>query len=194
MRPIFTDQELAIKAQKIRETDLLGDGTEAPENKQLVFYVLAGVKPLSEVLSLHMEELSDDNLQPVPDNQEKVMAFFKELGLTAEARDDGQYLVSLDKKYIDAYLQALAQGRPADIYRAVGQAFGYPTSAVEACVSDWVNDDSSLLTYDEQDAYITEAGLPIDACVFRLSRAHYQAEIAEVKRWYAVLQKYDMLV
>lgn len=189
----FSDQELTQKAKLLHETSLLGNGTDELVEKQLVFYVLAGIKPLSEVVSLHMEEVSEGNFESVPDDQAQVKSFLGKLGLCYEAVDDGQYLVSLDKKYITEYLNLPRKKDATEAFRTAGTLFGYPATAVEACVQEWVHNKNSLLTFEEQDEHLQEAGLPVDASVFRFSRGHYKDEIAEVKRWYETLQEYDMI-
>jgi hypothetical protein len=171
----------------------VGDDVPLSE-KQLIFYVLAGIKPLSEVSSCHMEWLSPTYAESRGDDQAGVAAFLDSLGLRYAFRRpyDGNVTVSLQAELLRS-LDAVDLGADeATIYRRYGQLYGYPDTAVEAAVAEWVHDRPSLLSMKEQERVEDESGLPRDAFLFRLSTAHWQDEVETVRSWYAVLRAYGM--
>jgi hypothetical protein len=164
------------------------------EEKQLIFYVLAGIKPLSEVGSVHMEWLSPDYAESRPDSQEDVATFLDKLGLHYAFRSphDGTVTVSLREDLIRTAQAIDIHGDEATVYRKYGELYGYPETAVEAAVAEWAYGRPSLLRIDEQQQIEDASGLPREAFIFRFSKAHWQEELEIVRRWYAVLVTYGM--
>jgi hypothetical protein len=189
------DPALAQKAKLLKETPyFVVDNNAFLYEKQLIFYVLAGVKLASEVGSCHMEELSPTYLESRPDDQQEVAAFLESLGLhyAFKSSYNGTVTVSLDEELIRTYHHLDTLTDEASIYEAYGRLYGYPETAVAACVANWVHDQPTLMNMEEQEQIEREAGLPRGTAVFRFSKAHWQAELAVVRDWYAVLVQYGM--
>ena len=70
----------------------------------------------------------------------------------------------------------------------VGRLFGFPETAVRA----YTVGSQALLPLDEQDHVEQGANIPEAGAGFRLSRDHWQAELAVVKQWYAILNAYGL--
>jgi hypothetical protein len=121
--------------------------------KQLIFYVLAGVKPASEVGSFHMEELSPAYAEARPDDQRDVAAFLESLGLhyAFKSSYDGMVTVSLSEGSIRARCNINIPTNEASIYEASGRLYGYPETVIAACVANWVYDQSTLMSIEDHE-------------------------------------------
>jgi len=159
--------------------DITGDG-HSYHQKQTLFLVLAGEKPVGEALSGHIERLGDRG-RAVADNPDEVGTFLSSLGLAYDLSDSDesvtQAFVSLDPTLLQQYRTALTGDAGA-----AGRLFGYPDTAVAAFAAgpDW------LLPPDDQDRYVRAAGLM--AMDFRLSKDHWREELATVARWQVLIR------
>ncbi len=189
------DPPLAAKAKVLLESPyfVVDDGGAGIAEKQLIFYVLAGVKPAAEVGSFHMEELSPGYLESRPDNQEAVATLLGGLGLSYSFRQpyDGIATVSLHKQALRDRENINQLADEAEIYRAYGRLYGYPQSAVDAFVAEYVHGRSELMTVEEQTEIEQRSGLPKTAFLFRFSKAHWADALETVRRWHSTLVPYD---
>lgn len=189
-----TDPMLAEHAKQLLASPFFGGTDASLYEKQLIFYVLARIKPVSEVDSYHMEWLSPTYGESRSDDQADVAAFLESMKLHYAFKSpyDGTVTVSLRPELLDA-LQAIdLHGDEATVYRRYGELYGYPKTAVEAAVAEWVHGRPWLLSNTEQDRVEEESGLPHEAFCFRLSKAHWRKELATVRQWYEVLVAYGM--
>lgn len=187
------DPNLAKKAKLLLESSYLtGDGSLSA--KQLVFYTLAGIKPVSEVDSCHLVWLSPTYAESRNDSRAGVRSFLKSLGLQCAFKDpyDGTVMVSLQKELLQAMRSIKTRGDEATVYQRYGELYGYPETAVEAVVNEWVRGLPSLLSNDEQDRVESDSGLPRDAFFFRLSKEHWQEELQTLREWYGMLVLYRL--
>jgi hypothetical protein len=192
---IIRDPELVEKAKLLKASPYFAiEGDESLSEKQLIFYVLAGIKPVSEVGSCHTEWLSPIYGESRGDDQAGVAGFLKQLSLHFRFKSpyDGAAIVSLHEKLIQAEQAIDIHGDEAAVYRTCGRLYGYPETAVEACVADWAYDKPSLLSFEEQQRIEGKSGLPREAFFFRFSKAHWQEELETVQQWYDVLKAYGV--
>ena len=188
------DPSLAAKAKLLLESQyFLGDEL-SQQDKQLIFYVLAGIKPVSEVVSQHMEQVTPTRSEARPDDQAKVAKFLETLGLRYAFQEpyDGMVIVSLQDVLPSELQAAYASKDEAAMYQKVGELFGYPKTAVDACVAEWAHGQPSLLSIEDQERIEESANLLPGTVFFRFSRAHWRAELATVRQWHAVLMDYGM--
>lgn len=176
------NSSLHRKAKLLRETALF-DGSPLGQpllEKQLIFLVLAGLKPVAEVASGHWEEVKGGR-KTVADDPLEVGTFFKQLGLSYSLSSfDGHAtdaVVALHQHLIKEYRQARGA-------TAVGRLFGYPETAVRAFEAG----GDALLSLPEQEQLEHDAGLPDGLTHFCLSRQHAGEELAVVKNWHTALQ------
>lgn len=190
------DPALANKAEQLLESPyFVVDNGASLYEKQLIFYVLAGIKPVSEVGSYHMEWLSPTYGESRGDDQAEVAAFLASLGLhyAFKLPYDGTVTVSLREELIRAAQAIDIHGDEATIYRKYGELYGYPKTAVDAAVAEWAYDRPSLLSIEEQRQIEDKSGLPRDSFIFRFSKADWKEELETVRQWYAVLTAYGMV-
>jgi hypothetical protein len=176
------DSSLQREAELLRETALF-DGSPLGRpllEKQLIFLVLAGFKPVAQVASGHWMEV-EGGRKTVADDPREVGSFLKSLGLCyslssfdAHATDA---IVALQPQLIDEY-------RHAQDATAVGRLFGYPETAVRAFESG----GDALLSSTEQEQLERDAGLPDGLTIFCLSRDHAAEELAVVTSWQEALR------
>lgn len=179
--------ELHHKARLLINSPLF-DGTPLGHpvlEKQLIFLVLAGLKPVAEVTSGHWVEV-ERGRKTVADDASEVSTFLKLLGLSHSLSSfDGHAtdaIVALRPHLIEEYRQAKGA-------MAVGRLFGYPETAVQAFEAG----GEALLSLAEQEQLEREAGLPDGFTHFCLSREHAVEELAVVKGWYTVLQAVELV-
>ena len=176
--------ELLHKAALLRASALFGEPTDGsvPYQKQVLFLVLAGQKPVGEAASGHWESTAAGR-RTVADDPELVAAFLTELGLAYELISfDGHAtdaLVSLDPALLTAYHQASASN---DV-TTIGRLFGYPDTAIAA----FVGGADALLDDAAYEQHVTDAGLDAAVIGFALSAAHWAEELAVARNWQALL-------
>lgn len=192
---IKADPELARRAAQLLASPYsvgTQDSAQLAE-KQLLFLVLAGLKPVAEVASGHWEVIPDGR-HTVFDDPIAVGGFLDELGLHHRLQHDTratEAVVALKPELLDAYKTALDH---EDVAR-IGELFGYHASAAQAFVPfASTGDDSELLPGADQDAVERQAGLADTFLVdFRFSRSHWQGELALCLRWQACLRQYGLM-
>lgn len=116
-------RRLLDSAAALRRTPYFSsEGADSPIEKQLIFYALAGVKPVSEVASFHAAWLSPEYAESRGDDQAGVAALLDSLGLHYDFRlqYDGIVAVSANAQSIaehrrfTALVARLRTGPPAD--------------------------------------------------------------------------------
>ena len=146
--------------------------------KQSIFLVLAGCKPVSEVTSGHW--VSDSaGRHTVADDPRAVRALLDSLGL--------KYALGGDEYGTDAVIaQTTALVRAfetADGSSETGRLFGYPPTAVSAFVG------GRLLSEARQTAVLEAGGIP-SFQLFRFSQDHWRDELAVAQAWQQTLAAY----
>ncbi len=185
MQATSLTDDLLHKARLLRESqffvDPSGDGTSY--EKQTLFLVLAGEKPVGEASSGHWETTKDGR-KTVADDPHDVGKFLASLGLVYNLSSfDGHAtdaIVALDEHSLERYRKADAIYDIAEI----GRLFGYPETAVAAFAAD---SESSLLDFEEVDSRAIAAGIDPSQVSFRLSKPHWADELATIQHWQALL-------
>lgn len=177
---------LARKAKLLKASGHFINHTElAPLiEKQSIFLVLAGKKPVSQATSSTWVK-TDYGAHAEPDDTRELQEFLGSLGLAYRLSSDDyttNALVSLEPGKLDDYIAA----EEADDMAAVGRLFGYPQTAIEAFARD------DCMEPDEQDKLIEAAGISVVIPSFRFSKTHAQQELAILKDWYQTLKQYDL--
>lgn len=149
-------------------------------NKQGLFLVLAGCKPISQVGSSHWE-MTAVGRKSVGDDPMTVEQFLISLELSYDIEPNPYVTIATVAKTPDL-IQQFKSSRAA---ASVGQLFGYPETAVKAF------ETKKLLSTEEQEGVEKDAGITIDC--FRFSQKFWCDEIKIVLKWQAVLAKYGML-
>lgn len=179
----FSPTELLKQSKILRQAQyFVGIGTSELDHlweKQLIFLVLAGMKPVSEVYSNHEIEVPDGWIS-VGDNLVAVEGFLDTLNLAHHVFDsDGMTMavVARTPQLVKDYMNSEEEDRR-------GLLFGYPATAVQAFV------EGDTITSEQRDYLLKQEGLP-DA-PFALSREHYREEIGVLHRWQGVLLSYGL--
>lgn len=162
--------------------------------KHGIFLTLAGLKPVSEASSSHLVA-TDYGSERVPDDPAEVAQLLDRLGLRHRIMREPHYLlvqVSLSEECLKQY-EAAGRLSLRDMYMETGRLFGYPMTAVEAYAEACTTDRDLRLTGKEQEAAERAAGIPQLGARFRLSREHWQAELAVLSEWSHVLRQYGLL-
>jgi hypothetical protein len=174
--------ELTLKlAEAIRTSpyfvDHSGDGTCV--EKQSLFLVVCGAKPVGSASSGHWEAMSDGR-RTVADDPDEVAAFLTGLGLSYQLTSpDGHAtdaVFSLDPELLVQYAAVPSTGDD----RLTGRLYGYPDTAVEAFAE---GRDALLPPEEEEEQRIADAGIDPNLVTFYLSRAHWRNELEVVRRW-----------
>jgi hypothetical protein len=150
-------------------------------DKQAVFLVVAGAKPVAEAASGHWLTTASGRAV-VADDPKAVANFLKSLGLAYQISGDGQATVAavaLRPDLVQAYLDARGDF-------AIGQLLGYPETAIAAYAQ------GDCLTIPEQEAAQQTAGMPPDFLPFRFSRDHWQEELLVATDWFELLRTYGL--
>lgn len=176
------DAGLLHKARQLKQSSLFvnpSDGAELLE-KQLIFLVLAGCKPVAEVASGHWIDVPGGR-RTVADDPGLVGEFLHSLGLFYHLSDFGGRAtgatVAVTSETLEQYTRAMGSSN-------VGKLFGYPDTAVRA----FQTGESALLPTGQQELREQEAGLPDTLTMFRLSLDHWAEELEVIEEWYSVLQ------
>ncbi len=185
------DPDLLTKAEQLKQTSLFVNPSDSSVllDKQLIFLVLAGMKPMTEVESGHWVDVPGGR-EVQADDRREVESFLRSLGVYFRLSQDHYYttaLVSLDPQLLDEFARAETYPEPY-IYEAVGRLFGYPETAVKAFAADL----SLCMPSQEQDRIESKSKMLSSLLHFRLSRAHWRDELAVVKQWHKVLQNYGL--
>lgn len=174
--------ELLEAARRLKESPFFvnpSDGVPLVD-KQQIFLVLAGYKPVSNVSSGHWVA-SPAGRRTVADDPNQVGAFLTSLGLAYHLwRFDDHAtnaVVALKPELVAHYLDS------SDTSTS-GRLFGYPDSAVKA----FTLGEEALLAPSEQEQCERERDLPDGLACFRLSRAHWADELAVVQQWHTTLR------
>ncbi|HEV2403006.1 MAG TPA: hypothetical protein VGS08_02285 [Candidatus Saccharimonadales bacterium] len=192
-QPPTKDKKLAEQARLLLASPYFvgtQDGALLAE-KQPIFLVLAGLKPLAEASSGHRETTANGR-HTAFDDPAAVGSFLRSLGLHYRLRHDEHAtdaLVALQPGLLDKYEQAAA-----DDVTTTGELFGYPKTAVTA-MGTYVQtgNETVLLPVQEQDDIERKAGLRDTYFVnFRFSRDHWKDELAICQHWYEVLRTYGL--
>lgn len=158
------DPELQEKATRLKTSRLFVNPSDAVAlmDKQLIFLVLAGEKPVAEVSSGHWVDLAGGRTT-VADDPDEVGALLTSLGLKFSLTNtDGNALdaiVSLRAEQVDEMVNA------RDVATA-GRLFGYPKTAVLALEQG----EDALIPLAEQHRIEAAAGLPPAGAGFSYSR------------------------
>jgi hypothetical protein len=192
----MNDLELKKKAQLLKESYLFTDLSPAMSQlkKQVIFLVLAGLKPVGETTSSHWAGAERGKVS-ASDNPVAVANFLDSLGLASRIAISNSYTLaqmSLESRLIEEYDST--ENLPVPLmYERVGRLFGYPQTAAAAFAAHTVGQDS-LLSGDEQSAIETQSGIPLSFGVsFRLSRSHWREEIEVMRQWADALDHYGFL-
>ncbi len=183
-QPISLQPELAAKVQQLKQSQFfVGTQRHAPyAEKQSIFLVLAGLKPVGEAFSGHWVPTATGR-RTIADDPKQVGAFLESLGLSYSLQSYENRLeavVALRPELVNEYRQ------PDRDSSTAGRLFGYPETAVLAFAS------GDLLPNEEQDKVEEEAGVDVIS-TFRFSRNHWPDELAVVKRWYEAMKRYGLL-
>ncbi len=176
---------LSEKARRLLASPLFVGPTDAAlSEKQTIFLVLAGLKPVAEAASGHW--VADAHGRHTePDDPAAVAMFLDSLGLAYRLSQDEHAtdaMVSLQPSLIEQSAAA------ANDLVSMGRLFGYPATAVEAFGRD------HCLPADEQERVEQDAGLDAGFFVgFRFSTQHWQEELAVLQQWNAVLRAYGLV-
>jgi len=172
------------KADILKQTDHFNSGYYNPgwSEKQAIFLVLAGKKPLGEAASAHYV-IEGTTATATPDDHAAVGELLSRLGLAYALTDRFGFTiatVSLDQPLVDQYVATHDM-------RIIGKLFGFPATAVAAF------DTNKAMDGDEQDRLLAEAGLANAPGFFRFSKDHAQEELAVVRDWYQTLLAYRLI-
>jgi hypothetical protein len=179
--------ELTRKASLLKDSAYFvfpGDGAEYVD-KQCIFLVLAGLKPISEV-SPGCQVKTDTEWGTVPDDSATIGTFLESLELKSSfyPSHDGHVtmaVVALRTENINRYIIDINSDAST-----VGRLFGYPESAVLAFVQ------GKCMPIAEQEWIEQQAGLPEFLPTFRFSRDHWQEELMVLQKWHEVLKLYEL--
>ena len=177
------NRELAHKATLLRDSPYFVHPSEGVEliEKQSILLVLAGLKPVAEVLSGHWVRTSTGRTTMADDPQE-VGVFLKSLGLTYHLSVDEHVtkaLVALRPELVDEYLRSSGSA-------AVGKLFGYPESAVTAYAA------GTCMPGDQQEKIEQNEGLDEFIVQFRFSQDNWHDELKVARHWQNVLDTYGL--
>lgn len=183
------DQRLEDIAQRLYSSELF---VGTPENgtlfeKQNIFLVCGGQKPVGFVSSSHKKDLGGGLYEYEADDTQFVSTFLSSLGLYSTVFAD-THTTDATVSLKNEYLKEL-QDHPDD-HRLAGALYGYPESAVEAFLAP---NKSLLLPDEEQDKVFMANKIPITFPNFKMSIAHYNEELQVVKRWYEFCTLYGMV-
>lgn len=178
------DNSLLLSASsQLRESRFFCGLTDlyALSEKQALFLVVAGCKPVAEATSGHWVETAEGR-KSVADDPREIAGFLESLGLS--------YSLKSDDFGIDAAVartaETLQEFVAAQDAATVGRLFGYPETAVAAYQRN------DLLSEDEQATVERKAGL-LDISFFRLFGQNWETELRTVQAWYQVLGKYGLV-
>lgn len=179
------DPALIEKSAQLRLTPLfINPSDDYPLiEKQFLFLVLAGLKPVAGACSGHWEATAGGR-HTVADKPNEVGAFLKSLGLHYSLEDHGHMtlaMVSLRPELI----QQIAEARSDE---EKGRLYGYPETAIQA----FVQGKAALLPQEEQKRVEAQAGIMPTGAQFRLSKAHWQEELVIVRQWHETLRDYGL--
>lgn len=156
-------------------------------DKQLLFLVVAGLKPVADLISYHQEKQGDVTVS-VADDEVAVTEFLNSLGVAYSfmPEQDGTAL-SVAVAQSQAEADAVWQTTGDSDY---GELMGFPNTAIEAYMQ------GTLLSHDEAEQLaLSTYHDPAFAqfSVFRLSKAHALEELKMLKQWYDVLKQYGLV-
>ncbi|MDQ3153256.1 MAG: hypothetical protein M3R63_16585 [Actinomycetota bacterium] len=174
--------ELIRKAKLLKDCPYFTGVKSAPLiQKQMIFLVLAGLKPGATALSGHEVETAAGS-EIVPDDPSAVGAFLDPLGvayhLTVTAYGTEAF-VSLDPVVVDKLFRCKDE-------HEFGLLVGFPRTAVDA----WRDD--TLLPHGEEARLYELLGAADMPDFFRLSRDYATEEFAILRSWWDMLQAYGM--
>lgn len=179
------DPGILEKAERLLATPLFVGTTDNYRlgEKQMIFLVLAGLKPVSEAASGHWVEVPGGR-ETVADDPDQVGAFLHSLGLAYQLSPLGTHatkaLVSLRPDLLTEAERAVAINDTA----RYGELFGFPKTAADAFVR------GDILPEQQQDDLLNKAG--ITDSYFCLSAKHYAEEIQVLRQWQDALVQYGL--
>jgi hypothetical protein len=149
--------------------------------RQTLFLVAAGLKPVGEVTSAHVVQVAGGR-QLCPDDPAQVSDLLTTLGLahSVEPSDSAvRAVVSRRRDLVERYLAATDDAM-------VGALLGYPRSAVAGCIRDDRLEQSQLT-----DVLVAERLEQIPG--FWLSHDHWRGELGTLHLWREILNRYGLL-
>lgn len=192
------DKMLEQKAKHIKESSLFINPSDGAEllDKQNIFLVLAGLKPMSEVFSGHWEQVSPTRRRTKADDPNEIGAFLNSLGLKYSLRLESNATVAtiaLSQEIIDRtntlVNEATEQRHVTRESQAeIGALYGFPPTAVKGFIKNLILDNKT------QEKVVQEAGLPGYFVGFFLSKDHYREELTIMKERYELLRQYGLVV
>ncbi len=183
------DARLTELANKIYTSELFTSSTEncTLNEKQNIFLIAGGVKPVGFVSSCHKKDLGEGAYEYEADDADFVVKFLSSLGLFSRAFGDKHTtdaIISLKEEYL------LQLDSKADDHRLAGKLYGYPDTAVEAFL---IPNKADILEDDEQDQVLLTAGIPICFPAFKMSISHWHEELPIVQKWYNFCKLYGLV-
>lgn len=177
------DSDLVEKAIILRSSALfMSRGALDPlAEKQMIFLALAGLKPVSGAGSSRWVQTHDGGMA-VADDEQRVASLLRQLGLQyhIEQRSTVTLVhVARDKRALETFLEASG-------HRAVGLAYGYPATAVDAFVA------GESMSNEQQKAAVGRLGVPVFD-TFRLSQNHSSTELETMREWWLALDRYGLI-
>lgn len=181
--------ELQKKAQMLLSSDLFLSNIENCPllEKQNIFLVLSGLKPVSFVTSNHLSGDPHMAQESHGDDPSFVSSFLLSLGLYSKLFTDKystDAIVSLNQKFIDEVESHM------DDPIHCGILYGYPKTAIQAFVSE---DKSLRLTEEEQEKTMRDNGIPECFPHFIMSKKYFTEEIKIIKSWFDICREYGMV-
>lgn len=175
-------------AQKIYASDLFNGTVEGCTltEKQNLFLVCGGLKPVSFVTSTHKKDLGEGQYEFEADDKDLVARFLSSLGLFSEVFGDvhtTEALVSLKAEYLKQL-----DGSPNN-HRLAGTLYGYPSSAIDAFLAP---NKSQILDEEQEERVLKDAGIPDCFPHFNFSVSNYKNELEIVKKWYEFCKLYGL--
>jgi hypothetical protein len=176
------------KARLLRDTPFFVNGCDGAElvDKQQIFLVLAGLKPVAEVASNHQETFAAVR-KTVADDPRAVGAFLESLDLACAVWPAPHFnatmaAVALTPGLVKAYRKALMRDDPLPI----GRLLGYPETAVRAFA------ENHSVPIMEQEQFEQQEDVEWPFVPFRFSHDHWRDEAEVARKWYAILRQYDL--
>jgi len=179
------DVTLQQKAEHLKKSLLFvrhEEGVTLSE-KQDIFLVLAGIKPVSFVCSHQIIETTDGRTAR-RDNPTAVAKFLDSLGLFYQIETDEHFTcahISLDDKLLE--LMSSLHGD----HLQIGLLYGYPKTAAEAFAT------KKTLSEEKTAKLLERAHIPRSFSQFMFSKDYYMEELETLKHWRLVLAQYQLV-
>lgn len=181
------DPQLEQKAHILLSSDLFVHTVDnaALVEKQTIFLVLAGFKPVGFVSSGHWKD-TEGGRESEADDPTLVSTFLTSLGLHFRLFTD-QYTTDAIISLHDENLVQFETNIQDD--HLAGHLYGYPETAIEAYLSP---NKSLALSEEEQEKVLKAAQVPEHFLNFRMSTKNYAQEVLTIQKWYAFCKLYGL--